>query len=368
MESSFTVHYRLHCAAGENPMDKARGIALEQTVELPATCVRDDIREQWVGQIQDLEPIEDAHWQCRISYDTRLAGGELTQLLNTLFGNISLKAGIRLERVDWPNALLAHFGGPAHGIDGLRRMTGVEPGLPLTCTALKPVGYSADELAELAYRFALGGVDIIKDDHGIADQASAPFVERLAACQAAVERANRQTGGSSRYFPNVTAPAHCLAERLNAAREAGCTGALISPWLCGLDSLRWARDHSGLALMAHPALTGGQMGSDHGLSPELLLGELFRIAGADASIYPNTGGRFGFSEATCHAINQALRQPLGNLRPAAPAPGGGMDAQRAPHWIERYGPDTIVLIGGSLYAQGDITTAARKLLQALGRN
>lgn len=368
MASTLTVHYRLHCAPDEDPMEKARGIALEQTVELPAACLRADIAETWVGHIEELQAVDGPHWQCRIRYDARLIGGELTQLLNLLFGNISLKAGILLERVDWPEALLEHFGGPAYGIDGLRRLTGVASGEPLTCTALKPVGYSADELAELAYRFALGGVDIIKDDHGIADQPTAPFMERLAACQAAVERANRETGGSSRYFPNVTAPAHQLAGRLEAAREAGCAGVLISPWLCGLDSLRWARESSGLALMAHPALTGGQLGANHGLTPELLLGHLFRIAGADASIYPNTGGRFGFTEASCRAINAALREPLGSLRPAAPTIGGGMDARRAPYWIERYGPDTIVLIGGSLYAQGDITAASRELLQALGRN
>lgn len=368
MEASFTVHYRLHCATGEDPTDKARGIALEQTVELPAACVRRDIAETWVGSIQGLEAVDNQHWDCRIRYDAQLVGGELTQLLNTLFGNISLKAGIRVERVDWPDELLQAFGGPGHGVAGLRQMTGVPEGQPMTCTALKPVGYSPAELAELAYRFALGGVDIIKDDHGLANQPSAPFLERLTACQAAVERANRETGGSSRYFPNVSAPAHLLEQRLDAASDAGCAGVLISPWLCGLDSLRWARDHSGLALMAHPALTGGQMGRRHGLSPELLLGDLFRIAGADASIYPNTGGRFGFTEATCQAINRALRQPLGKLLPSAPTPGGGMDAQRAPHWIERYGPDTIVLIGGSLYAQGDVTAASRSLLQALGRH
>ncbi len=368
MSSHFTVHYQLHCEPGEDPMQKARGIALEQTVELPGECLRPDIRDTWVGQIDTLEEQAPQRWHCAIRYDSRLTGEELSQLLNTLFGNISLKSGIVVQSVDWPAQLLEAFGGPRHGIAGLRRMTGVPDGRPLTCTALKPVGYTAEALAELAYAFALGGVDIIKDDHGIANQSTAPFMERLHACQRAVDRANRKTGGSSRYFPNVTAPHHLLGQRLDAAKEAGCSGVLISPWLSGLDSLRWARDYSGLAMMAHPALTGGQMGERHGLSPALLLGELFRIAGADASIYPNTGGRFGFTEQTCHAINTALRGPLGGLKPAAPTPGGGMDARRAPHWIERYGPDTIILIGGSLYAQGDITAAATKLLDALGRH
>lgn len=38
---------------------------------------------------------------------------------------------------------------------------------------------------ELAGTFARAGLDIIKDDHGIADQARAPFAERVVACQRA---------------------------------------------------------------------------------------------------------------------------------------------------------------------------------------
>ena len=36
-----------------------------------------------------------------------------------------------------------------------------------------------------------------------------------------------------------------------------------------------------------------------------------------------------------------------------------------PRWIERYGPDTILLIGGSLYRQDDLTDATRRLVRKL---
>ena len=36
-------------------------------------------------------------------------------------------------------------------------------------------GLAPEALARLAHRLALGGVDLIKDDHGIADQAFSPF-------------------------------------------------------------------------------------------------------------------------------------------------------------------------------------------------
>lgn len=89
--------------------------------------------------------------------------------------------------------------------------------------------------------------------------------------------------------------------------------------------------------------------ADHGIGAEVLLGEIFRVVGADGVIYPNVGGRFAFSEATCAAINANLRKPLGRLPPSFPVPGGGIDVARLPHWIDRYGTETIFLIGSSLY-------------------
>lgn len=367
MTERMQVDYLLTCQADEDADTKARGIALEQTVELPDDCVPDAIRERLVGRVERLDALPQRRFHCTISFDSALVGGELTQLLNTLFGNISLKDGILLTDIRWPDSVLETIGGPALGMDGLRRITGVPKDQGLLCTALKPVGLDARALAERAYAFALGGMDIIKDDHGVANQLDAPFADRLAACQDAVIRANAETGGNSLYFPNVTAPWPVLEERLQAAKNAGCKGVLISPWITGLDAMRWARDRFGLALMAHPALTGSHFRPDHGISPELLLGDLFRLAGADASIYPNTGGRFGFSLATCESINHRLRYTLGDLSAAAPTPGGGMDAARAPGWLEQYGADTILLIGGSLYQQRDLTRATITLREAIGR-
>jgi len=364
MSQRLDVTFILTLAPGESAEEKALGIALEQTVELGADVVSDDIRERMVGHIDALEALDGNRYRAVISYSPATIGNELTQCLNLLFGNISLKQGMRIVDIRWPQALLDSFGGPRHGIAGLREICGVAQG-PLLCSALKPMGMSADQLAERAYQFALGGVHIIKDDHGVADQPDAPFDERLARCQAAIARANAETGGDSLYFPNVTAGFRELPRRLEAAKRAGCRGVLINPWVTGLDAMRWARDEFGLALMAHPALTGAYFGAEHGIAPELLLGDLFRVAGADASIYPNTGGRFGFTVETCEAINHHLRRELGGLLPAFPTPGGGMDVKRAPEWIRRYGPDTIVLIGGSLYAQGDLAAASRALKEAL---
>lgn len=359
-----SVTYQLTCAADEDPQRKAEGIALEQTVELPRAAIEDDLAARMVGRIEALHATPEGPFEARISYPLAAIGTELTQALNLLFGNISIKRGIRLTAIDWPQGLLECWGGPGFGIAGLRELLGVPRG-PLLCSALKPMGLSAQALAARCEAFARGGVHIIKDDHGLADQPDAPFAERLAHCQEAVTRANAASGGRSLYFPNVTAGYRELPARVQAAKDAGCRGVLLNAWISGLDAISYIRDEFGLAVMAHPALTGAYFAPDHGISAELLLGEIYRIAGADASIYPNTGGRFGFTLATCEAINHALRRELGGLKGSFPTPGGGMDLRQAPDWIRRYGPDTIVLIGGSLYMEGDLTAASRALAEAI---
>lgn len=358
------VTYRLLCGEGETPDEKAADIAYEQTVELPPACVGEAITEQVVGRVESVEPGPSRGWAATISYPATGIGRDAAQLLNVLFGNISLKKGIVIADLAWPRVLLDAFGGPSFGTAGLRALTSASAGRPLLCAALKPLGLSPVELGELCYRFASGGIDLIKDDHGLSDQASAPFSERVQRCQEEIARANEATGGCTRYFPNVTGPIRGLDRRLRLAVENECKGVMLSPLLTGMDTLQIARE-SGLAVLAHPALTGALFDANHGMLPEIVLGDLFRVLGADGVIYPNVGGRFPFDDRTCHAINARLREPLGSIRPAFPAPGGGIDVKIVPHWLAQYGPDTILLIGGSLYSQDDLTTATRRLVDAV---
>ena len=57
------------------------------------------------------------------------------------------------------------------------------------------MGLSATDLAELAYRFALGGIDLIKDDHGLTNQPFCPFEERVRRCAEAVARRTARPAG-----------------------------------------------------------------------------------------------------------------------------------------------------------------------------
>jgi len=357
------ITYHVHGADERAAAARAREIALEQTVELAADALSADVVARIVGRIEVVEPLGDGRWSSVIAYDPAVVSGEMPQLLNLLFGNISLQSGVAVASVEWPLQLLASLGGPRHGIAGLRELTGA-PGRALLCTALKPLGVSAAQLAERAYRFALAGIDLVKDDHSLSDQPPAPFRERVQRCQDAVERANRETGGNTLYLPNVTSGVTAMLERAALARRIGCRGCVVNALPAGLDAVR-ALAATGLAVMSHPSLAGAFFHADHGITPPVLLGDLFRIAGSDAVIYPNVEGRFTLSETTCAAINARLRAPLGSIRPSFPVPAGGIDVARVPHWLDRYGADTIFLVGGSPYAQPDLVAAARRLVEAV---
>jgi ribulose-bisphosphate carboxylase large chain len=348
-----------------SPAARAREIALEQTVEIPPDCFSPEIEERIVGHTESIEPLPDGRHRVVVSYSSCVVGPHFTQLVNLLFGNISMHRGIRLAAVEWPLELPERFRGPAFGIAGLRELCGVAR-RPLVCAAVKPLGLSVAELARDAAAFARGGADMVKDDHSLDEQPElAPFRERAARCQEAVLAANAATGGRTLYFPNLTGSPGDLPERVAWLRSLGVRGAMVSPMLLGFEAVRWLAAASRLALLGHPTFSGALFGDDHGIAPEVLFGQLFRLAGCDGVIFVNAGGRFAWSEERCAAIARALRAPLGAVRPAFPVPAGGVQVARVPEWVARYGPDTMVLIGGSFYQQGDLEAATAELIATL---
>jgi len=360
------VTYRLRGNGGETAA-LARNIAYEQTVELPEAQVPDDIRDRVVGRVEDIRPDPelDGARLAVISYDAALAGHQLSQLINLVFGNASIFPHVRVVALSLPECVTATLAGPRFGIDGLRAMCGVY-GRPLLATALKPRGATHAALAALARGFALSGGDIVKDDQNLADDFET-FKQRVDTCRHAVEKANDETGRRTLYFPHLTAPAGELERYLDFIALSGLKGVLVCPMILGLETTRWISRRYPLVVMAHPAMTGSYINSDtQGIDHGLLLGTLFRMAGADISIFPNVGGRFAFTRGQCLAVCEHLRAPLGELAPAWPAPGGGMQVDEVGNMCRDYGADSVFLIGGARRAQGkSIEAGTRSFLDAI---
>jgi ribulose-bisphosphate carboxylase large chain len=337
--------YRISASESESRV-RAEALAAEQSVEMPISAIGDArVLEEVVATVESIRP-HAGEFDVVLGIAPATTGNEASQLLNMLFGNCSLQPEVQLIDVEFPPGYEKAFPGPRFGIDGIRAITGVH-GRPLTCTALKPQGSTIEYLAHLAHGFALSGIDVIKDDHGLANQAFSPFAERVPAVQRAIAEANRETGGATIYAPTFSGGPAALREQARIAKACGARMALVAPMLVGVPAFIELQVDLDMPILAHPAFAGATR-----IAPAFLVGKLLRLFGADATIFPNHGGRFSYSKATCLAIAAAARQPWGEVKPILPVPAGGMTVERVPEMIAGYGKDTMLLIGGGLLSAG----------------
>jgi ribulose-bisphosphate carboxylase large chain len=357
------VTYRVQ-ADGAAIDERAEALLLEQTVELPRCALHDaEAAGRVVGHVVSIDRISDTEHRVRLAQPAAAATDDAAQVMNVLFGNSSLQPDVVLEQVSLPPSLLNTFGGPRFGIPGLRKVAGVH-GRALTCTALKPMGLTVDAFAELTRTFAMAGIDIIKDDHGLGDQLSAPFEPRVRACQRAVLDVAERTGRRAVYVPNVMGSPDRLRAQAEIACSAGVAAVMVSPMLVGLPAFHaLVGDGLGLPVIAHPAFGGAQR-----IDPEVLLGQVFPIFGADAVIFPSYGGRFSYDRHTCGRLASALRHQPHPLLPALPVVAGGVVLERVAELLAFYGADTALLAGASVLADADrIGERSRRLVDAVSR-
>ncbi|HKK43914.1 MAG TPA: RuBisCO large subunit C-terminal-like domain-containing protein [Balneolaceae bacterium] len=368
--STFKITYQVTVQEGEQIDQKIEGMCLEQTAELPRGVLSNEVEEKAVGEPVESKNMGEHRYRVIISWPLADVGDDISQFLNILYGNISLQPGIKIMNAEWSKLHDVVFGGPKQGISEIRRRYDI-PNRPLCSTALKPLGSSPSELADSCYQFALGGIDVIKDDHGLANQEFAPFDERVEACVAAIRKAADKNGHRSYYYPNITAFASETVERYKKAADFGADGVLICPHITGLETMhRLARNELNLPIIAHPAFSGGLTTHEtQGLSADFLYGQLWRALGADFVIYPNKGGRFTFSQSECEAINEAARQKDSPFKTSFPMPAGGIKVKNVDKWISEYGKNITFLIGGGLYEHEDgIQAASEEFRQKLIQN
>ena len=323
------------------------------------------IRDEIVGQVETIEHTYDGRWRTTIAYSPDSAGHEVIQLLNVMFGNSSIQQGIAVEGFEPGPVISERFGGARFGVQGLRKLTGTKRG-GLISPVIKPQGSSAAELANIASRCVAGGADIIKDDHGLTNQTMAPFAYRLKIVGDAVHEANAKHGRSSLYFINISGWSGNPVQEAHQAKEAGAGGVLIMPGLLGYAlAHRLSSDPDfELPIMTHPSFTGPfVLNAETGMSHAMMYGTVQRLMGSDISVFPNVGGRFGFSREECLSIADACRASKGIGQPMMPSPGGGMSVDRAADMVEMYGEDVVYLIGGSLLRAGDAVGDAVKAMR-----
>jgi ribulose-bisphosphate carboxylase large chain len=341
-------------APGESELDeRVESLLLEQTVELPRAALRDKfVLENIVGRLASIDAIGAELHRVIIDFPIIAAADDPAQFLNVLFGNSSIQEHVLLADFalpsNWPGRKDT-LPGPQFGTAGLRKIVNV-PGRAITSTALKPIGLTLERIAQLCGLFAQEGIDIIKDDHGLANHRFHPFRERVRACQKALREANQATGRHSIYVPNLIGTPSAVLEQLKFAEEEGVGAVMIAPMLLGLPFMaEFVSKHAHVPVIGHPSFGGATR-----IAPELLYGKLFPLYGADATIFANFGGRFAYSRETCGRLARALTSPgVPGPIPSLPMPAGGIKYHQVADVLSFYGCEVILLIGGGLYLAGD---------------
>lgn len=367
----FSVEYHLHGSADEVHR-RARLLCIDQTVEaadhvIPSGAIRDHL----LGRVVDVEALSVEVHRAVLTFPVELLDGTMSTLLHMSVGMAGLQGRVRLTDISLPNGVITGMAGPRFGSPGLRAILEIYT-RPLVCAVLKPLGLSPQELAALAYEFALGEVDLIKDDQSLGDHPFCRCEERITRCAEAVARASRQTGKRCLYAPHVSGPWPVLLERATLAQQVGAGALLLCPGLTGFDAMATlARlPPPSLPLIAHPDFLGSQyVNPDSGIAPAVLFGLLPRLAGADISIYPTFGLNYPISQEDCRDIAASCRRTLGPCPPIFPTAAGRMGTARIPDMISLYGPDVVFILGSEIRRNPlQIRAACQDFIQHLERN
>ena len=273
-------------------------------------------------------------------------------LLTTVFGNISMMTDLKLLDLRFPQGLVKLLAGPRFGVRGIRELLGVTE-RPLLNTMIKPsTGLTPEQGAELLYRAALGGADIIKDDEVLSETEFSPALRRVELYMKSLLRAEKETGDRKLYAVNITDEPERTLRRALAAVEAGANALMINFLTAGfglVSSLARSSDLN-LPILAHLDFGGALYASPlHGISSTLMYGKLARLAGIDLLTIPTPYGKFELSRRKYLGMVRNLRIPLYNTNATFPVIGGAIKPGHLPMLFEDAGTDFVVGAGGAIY-------------------
>jgi len=301
--------------------------------------------------------------------DALFEGGNMPQVLSCIAGNIlGMKAvdRIRLLDCEWPEPLATSFPGPQFGT-GVRTEIFDAGDRPITATVPKPkVGLSTDQHAQIGYEAWTGGLDLLKDDENLTDQAFNPFEDRLTESLAQRDRAAEETGETKSYLLNVTAGGTEMLERVDLAAEHGCEYVMVDVVTCGWAAVQQVRercDELGLAIHAHRAMHAGfDRLPSHGVSMRVIA-QIARLCGVD-QIHTGTADLGKLANEDTVGINEWLSSELYGLNDVLPMASGGLHPGLVPELVARCGTDIGIQAGGGVHGHPDGTHEGAKALRA----
>lgn len=295
--------------------------------------------------------------------------GNIPQYLSVVAGNLfGLGAldRVRLMDVEFPESLVRAHRGPKFGIDEARNILGIH-NRPLVGTIVKPkVGLNPSQTAKVAGDAVRGGLDLVKDDETLTDQAFCPLIPRLEAVMSELDRVETQTGKKAFYALNVTAGADTILERAEMAEEHGANMVMVDVLTAGFSALEVLSRNLKLPIHVHRTMHGAfTRDKSHGISM-LVIAKLVRMAGGTNLHTGTYAGKMSRDVEENDQCRDALRGEWYGMKRVFPVASGGVHPGKVLENIKGYGLDCIIQAGGGVHGHpGGTTAGAKAMIQAV---
>jgi len=310
---------------------------------------------------------------CRatLSWPLENIGPSLPNLMATVAGNLfELKqfSGLRILDIRLPEAFAAAYPGPKFGVEGTRKLSGVQ-GRPLIGTIVKPsIGFTSQETAALVDDLCQAGIDFIKDDELQSDGPGCPFEDRAREVMRVIERRAESSGHKTMYAFNLTGEIDEMRRRHDLVESLGGTCVMASLNSVGLSGMIALGRHARLPIHAHRNGWGY-------LSRHPALGwsytawqKFWRLAGADHMHVNGLANKFSEPDESVVESARACFSPMFADKPCAAMPvfSSGQTARQAVGTLAALGsPDLIFASGGGIMAHpGGPAKGVRALREA----
>lgn len=376
LEKYIIATYIIKRAKGQNVNYLARFAAIEQStgtwVRVPAETA--EVRKHHVARVLGVyelpyyeyvvpKDIKERYYCIQIAFPIVNFRPQIPQLFTSVIGNISITHGLKLVDLAFPKEWLKGFKGPKFGLDGIRKLLKV-PERPMLNNMVKPcTGHTAEVAADLVYKAAVGGCDVVKDDELISNPEFNTLEDRIVAVMEAVDRADSEKGEKTLYTINISNRLPDIFEYADKVIELGANAIMVNFVATGYAVLRkLAEDPSiKVPILGHMDFSGALMGGEwNGLSSILVLAKLPRICGADSVVVPAPYGKAEILDERYENILRALRFPFQHIKPTLPMPSGGITAGMVETAIKDAGKDILIGSGGGIHSHPDGPIAGAK--------
>ncbi|AWC29623.1 2,3-diketo-5-methylthiopentyl-1-phosphate enolase [Bacillus cytotoxicus] len=303
----------------------------------------------------------------KIQYPSLNFSPDLPAILTTAFGKLSLDGEIKLIDLTFSDDLKRQFSGPKFGIEEVRKRLHVH-NRPLLMSIFKGmigrnIGYLKTQLRDQA----IGGVDIVKDDEILFENALTPLEKRVRSGKEVLQSVYETYGHRTLYAVNITGRTYDVKENAKRAVNAGADLLLFNAFAYGLDVLQLLAEDQDInvPIMAHPAISGAYTSSKlYGFSHSLLLGKLLRYAGADFSLFPSPYGNVALEKKDALQIAETLTIADSHLKRSFPVPSAGIHPGFVPFILRDFGNDVVINAGGGIHGHPNGAQGGGKAFRA----